>query len=93
VDRHQAATNLQRVAQLLQRGVGSLLNQLIEPLELRTLQRGAPMAAWERSRLARFALTAQPALKGGDIDAIAARHLRLSLPGRMGGQGAFANLL
>lgn len=93
MDGHQATAQPQRVAQLFQRGIGRMLDQLIEPLQLRALQRGAAMAPWQGGGLARLAVTAQPPLKGGDIDAIAARHLRLGLPGRMGGQGALPDLL
>ena len=93
MDRHQTTAHLQRVAQLLQRGVGDLLVQFIQPLQLSTVQRGVPMPACQGGRLARLAIAPQPALKGGDIDAIAARHLHLGLPGRMGRKGTLPYLL
>jgi len=93
VDRHQAAAQLERVAQLLQGRVGCLLDQFIQLPQPPVVQRRMPMPTRRGGCLARLTKPSQPALKGGDVDAIAACHLSLGLPGRVGGKGAFPNWL
>ena len=78
---------------LPERGIGSLLDELVQTPHLRAVQRGRIVPARQWSGAATVSIAMQPTLKGREVNAIEFCHMRLrAAPRLVGRDGAFPDL-
>jgi hypothetical protein len=93
VNRHDAAMDSQSGLKLFERGIGSLLDELVQTTHLRTVQRGGIVSARQRRGATAMSIAVQPSLKRRKVNAIECCHMRLgTAPRLVGRDGAFPDL-